>query len=81
MMWSLCRFGRSSAPEDKSAWCSAFNEEDLRVMDYYIDVDFFYRFSYGNRDINGRIPCPLLQDATDIFELAKEETITELSHN
>lgn len=56
MIWDMCRYNYAWNPEDESAWCTAFEPEHLRILEYLEDLHFFYKASYGNK-VNSRIMC------------------------
>ncbi len=38
------------------------------MFEYYQDLDYYYKTSYGNSEITSKMPCPLIKDLVDTFE-------------
>ena len=72
--------------------CSLLDKEDIRVIEYLHDLDYFYSYSAGH-ELNYKMYCPLvsdiyhsLQDArynktgayTGVFRVAHQETLESL---
>ncbi|XP_065205115.1 multiple inositol polyphosphate phosphatase 1-like [Planococcus citri] len=41
--------------------CAAFTPDDLKVMEYYLDLKHYYEFGYGN-SLSKKIGCSLVKD-------------------
>ena len=58
-IYDACRFEYAlfrSAP-----FCALFSEENLKVMEYYEDLKYYWRDGYPY-SLNGDMTCSLLQD-------------------
>lgn len=60
-MYDACRYQKAWSVTELSPWCAVFSKEELRVLEYREDLDYYYKAGYG-RDINTRLGCPLLHD-------------------
>ncbi|XP_060801098.1 multiple inositol polyphosphate phosphatase 1-like [Amyelois transitella] len=71
-LYDLCRYTWSAVDDKPSPWCALFDEEDLKIQEYYEDLRLYYRNGYGNPwNIEfGRIP---LADLLKTFQLEKEK--------
>ncbi|XP_067155685.1 multiple inositol polyphosphate phosphatase 1 [Apteryx mantelli] len=56
-----------------SPWCSLFNEEDAKVLEYLNDLKQYWKRGYGY-DINSRSSCNLFQDIFQQLDKAVEES-------
>ena len=59
-----CAFGHAIFNSD--AWCSAFSNEELRLVELLEDLDDYFGDAYG-RNINLKAPCSLTHDILDQF--------------
>ena len=59
-----CAFGHVIFNSD--AWCSAFSNEELRLIEMLEDVDDYFGDAYG-RNINSKAPCSLTHDILGQF--------------
>jgi len=50
-----------------SVWCAAFEKEDLKVMEYYEELSYWYRNGYFY-EINTQFACPLMENLVESFE-------------
>ncbi|KAH0950688.1 hypothetical protein HN011_001250 [Eciton burchellii] len=76
-MYDACRYEKSWAVTKLSPWCAVFSKEELRILEYREDLNYYYKAGYG-RDINSRLGCPLLHDMMQHFwNLARDETPNE----
>ena len=60
-MYDACRYQKAWSVTELSPWCAVFSKEELRILEYREDLDYYYKAGYG-RDINTRLGCPLLHD-------------------
>ncbi|XP_050440682.1 multiple inositol polyphosphate phosphatase 1-like [Adelges cooleyi] len=67
IMYSLCGYERAYAEEEIPAWCRVFCQEDLKVLEYYEDLYWYYAVGYGN-NANGQWACPLAVRLLDSFK-------------
>ena len=65
-MFLSCAFGTQTDSNDVS-WCSLFEDDDLKVMEYLNDLKLYWSYSYG-RDINYRMACLLYGEITNSFQ-------------
>ncbi|KAK3913316.1 Multiple inositol polyphosphate phosphatase 1, partial [Frankliniella fusca] len=66
LMWEMCRYDKAWKYVSLSPWCSAFTEDDLKVMEYRADLQYYYAYSYGN-ELNVKLGCPPVKDMMDHF--------------
>ncbi|XP_071565905.1 multiple inositol polyphosphate phosphatase 1-like isoform X2 [Temnothorax nylanderi] len=72
-MYDACRYQKAWSVTELSPWCAVFSKEELRVLEYREDLDYYYKAGYG-RDINTRLGCPLLHDMMRHFwNIARDE--------
>lgn len=62
----MCRYDKAWAVEKLSPWCAVFNNEELKVLEYAEDLDYYYGAGYG-RDVNKVIGCLPLKDMINRF--------------
>lgn len=65
-MYDACRYQKAWSVTELSPWCAVFSKEELRVLEYREDLEYYYKAGYG-RDINTRLGCPLLHDMMGHF--------------
>lgn len=53
--------------QSASPWCLAFNQDQLRLIEYAEDLKFFYKYGYGN-ELNRKVGCPPARDLYEKFE-------------
>ncbi|CAG9860706.1 unnamed protein product [Phyllotreta striolata] len=66
-MYELCAYEKAFNPQPKSAWCIAFNKEQLKIMEYIEDLKYFNEYGYGN-PLAEKIGCSSLKDMYERFE-------------
>ncbi|XP_053602895.1 multiple inositol polyphosphate phosphatase 1-like [Plodia interpunctella] len=71
-LYDLCRYAWSALENIPSPWCALFDEEDLKIQEYYEDLRLYYRNGYGNPwNVEfGQIP---LADLLRKFKLQKQK--------
>eukprot|EP00727_Mastigamoeba_balamuthi_P007290 m51a1_g3181 hypothetical protein (439) ;mRNA; f:415297-416816 len=57
-MWDTCSFEQTVL--GKSNWCSVFDKEDAKLLEYGEDLDKYYTSGYGI-DVSYKIAAPLVQ--------------------
>uniref|UniRef100_A0A7M4FXE7 Multiple inositol polyphosphate phosphatase 1 n=1 Tax=Crocodylus porosus TaxID=8502 RepID=A0A7M4FXE7_CROPO len=62
-----------------SPWCSIFDEEDAKVLEYLNDLKQYWKRGYGY-DINSRSSCILFQDIFQKLDKAVSEKKWPLTH-
>ncbi|XP_015111808.1 multiple inositol polyphosphate phosphatase 1 [Diachasma alloeum] len=65
-MYDMCRYEKAWAVEKLSPWCAIFSNEELKVMEYTEDLEYYYTAGYG-REVNKIIGCFPLQDMMNRF--------------
>ncbi|EDO37606.1 predicted protein, partial [Nematostella vectensis] len=58
-MFMLCAF--LTVNDNDTSWCSLFEEEDLNVLEYYLDMWQYYEHGYGH-EITYKSICPLVAE-------------------
>ena len=61
----LCAFGIMNHGDD--SWCALLSEDDLKAVNYALDMENFYQHSLGN-ELSYKIICVLLGDITKNLE-------------
>ena len=59
-MWSVCQ-SEYVVHNDAAHWCSVFDEEDVRILEFLDDLEAYHVKAYGNA-LNYQIAAPLLAD-------------------
>ncbi len=52
-----------------------------QVFEYYQDLDYYYKTSYGNSEITSKMPCPLIKDLVDTFEYKENQNDSPSNNN
>ncbi|XP_073957030.1 multiple inositol polyphosphate phosphatase 1-like [Choristoneura fumiferana] len=83
-LYEICRYHRTWVPSHQDAWCAAFTNEDLVVLEYRDDVRHYYRNGYGSW-VTPRLAGPLLKDLRERFQAAVrgegKKVVSYFSHN
>lgn len=66
-MYDMCRFEKAWNLDSHSAWCTVFNKEQLKLLEYGEDLKHYYTRGYGNK-LNAKIGCPPVKDLYEKFE-------------
>ncbi|XP_020295747.1 multiple inositol polyphosphate phosphatase 1-like isoform X2 [Pseudomyrmex gracilis] len=75
-MYDTCRYEKAWTVTTLSPWCAVFSKEELYILEYREDLDYYYKAGYG-RDINARLGCPLLHDMMKHFWNIAHNKISE----
>ncbi|XP_058795152.1 multiple inositol polyphosphate phosphatase 1-like [Phymastichus coffea] len=67
LMYDMCRYEKTWTVDRLSTWCSVFTKEEMKVLEYLEDLDYYY-YSGPGRDINAMLGCPLVQDMFNHFK-------------
>ena len=67
IMYNLCRYEQAREPSMTSVWCAVFEEEDLKVMEYYEELSYWYSNGYFY-EINTQFACPLMENLVTSFK-------------
>lgn len=65
-MYDMCRFDKAWNIRNVSPWCAVFSKEELQLMEYREDLEYYYRSGYGN-EINVKLGCPTVKDLINRF--------------
>jgi len=71
LMYDICRYDRSLSPDQRSPWCAVFTEPDLKVLEFDMDLEYYWVDSYGYA-LNYRQACPQVKDFVDKFRAVRE---------
>lgn len=71
VMYDACRYYKAWDPPTQSAWCAVFTPENLMIMEYWHDLQYYYEDGYGHT-INYQSACPPLQDLIQHFRYVVE---------
>lgn len=66
LMFAMCRFENAIHPDKTSPWCSVFCRDEVEVMEYDEDLDYYWTDGYGY-PINYEQACPPVKDFLDHF--------------
>ena len=66
MMYLMCNFETAWRPAVTSPWCRMFSDQELRMMEYREDLEYFWLDGPGHR-INSEQACVLVRDMVDTF--------------
>ncbi len=59
-LYRLCGF-EVALFGNASTWCRLLNEDDIHALEYYVDMDEYYSYAFGNQ-LNGLMACDLVTD-------------------
>jgi len=65
--YMMCSFEKAWRPKKLSPWCAVFSENDLEILEYREDLDYYYEDGYGY-EINYKQACPIIKDIHDRFK-------------
>jgi len=65
-MYVMCNFDQAWKPSKLSPWCSVFDEEQLKMMEYREDLEYYWVDGYGF-PITAQSACVLIQDVFHKF--------------
>ncbi|KAJ4443227.1 hypothetical protein ANN_04895 [Periplaneta americana] len=65
-MYDMCRFDKAWNIRSTSPWCAAFSKEELQLLEYREDLEYYYHAGYGN-DINIKLGCTTVRDMINHF--------------
>ncbi|KAK4014322.1 hypothetical protein OUZ56_026848 [Daphnia magna] len=66
LMYNMCLFNKAWHPKKLSPWCAVFSKDDLKILEYREDLEFYYENGYGF-PINYEQACVPLKDVHDSF--------------
>ncbi|XP_012230386.2 multiple inositol polyphosphate phosphatase 1 isoform X1 [Linepithema humile] len=76
LIYDACRYQRAWYPEQRSPWCAAFTDDDIRVLEYEEDLYHYYRVGPGV-SVNSELGCHPLRDMLDRFSKLEDATEEE----
>uniref|UniRef100_A0A8D8Y336 Multiple inositol polyphosphate phosphatase 1 n=1 Tax=Cacopsylla melanoneura TaxID=428564 RepID=A0A8D8Y336_9HEMI len=80
LMYEMCRYEKAWHLQTLPAWCAAFSKRELKVLEYYNDLNYYYKAGYGNT-LNQKLACPLVKDMFDKFSKTatlRDPTLTDI---
>jgi len=80
LIYDICRFEAARHPNEKSYWCAAFCHCDLKALEYYDDLEYYYVNGYGN-ELNADMSCQFMKDLSETFEDGKQKGTFYFSHS
>ena len=66
-MYEMCRFEAAWFPEEISTWCTIFSKEDLKILEYREDLNYYYCCGPG-QEMAPKFGCLTLGDMFGHFE-------------
>ncbi|KDR19043.1 multiple inositol polyphosphate phosphatase 1-like [Zootermopsis nevadensis] len=73
-MYDMCRFDKAWNVRNISPWCAVFSKEELHLMEYREDLEYYYRTGYGN-EINVKLGCPTVKDLINRFSQMENQNL------
>lgn len=73
-MYAMCRYDKAWDIRRISPWCAVFSKEELQLMEYREDLEYFYRSGYGN-EINVKLGCPTVKDLISRFSQMENQNL------
>jgi len=67
LMYLACSFETAWNPSKLSPWCSAFDEADLKVMEYHQDIEYYWIDGYGY-ELTYKQACEPIKDIIKNFK-------------
>lgn len=64
LIYTICAFETAWNKTNHSPWCTLFDEESVRVMEFHEELDYYYVDGYGNR-LTHDMACPALRDMVE----------------
>ncbi|GFV95146.1 multiple inositol polyphosphate phosphatase 1 [Trichonephila clavipes] len=75
LIYTACVFGY--ALKDNDAWCSLLSTDDLEVLEFYADIDDYYKDAYGNK-VNYEQACPVAKYIFNLFKSVENTNDTKV---
>lgn len=70
LIYDICRYDKTLHPDQVSPWCAAFSEHDLKVIEFDMDLEYYWVDSYGY-ELNYRQACPQVKDFISKFNAVR----------
>ncbi|XP_069949145.1 multiple inositol polyphosphate phosphatase 1-like isoform X2 [Cherax quadricarinatus] len=80
VLYDACRYYKAWDPTAAAAWCVAFTSDDLKVMEYWEDLYYYYTNGYAY-PINYEMACPPVQDLIQHFSSINSRSSSSSSNN
>lgn len=61
VIYDMCRFEEAWFIHQTSPWCTAFTVEQITILEYSEDLNYYYKSGYGT-SLNQRVPCEAVSD-------------------
>ncbi|XP_050431284.1 multiple inositol polyphosphate phosphatase 1-like [Adelges cooleyi] len=71
-MYESCRYNKALVLNSFPAWCGLFTRQELQLLEYYEDLDFYYKYGYGS-DFNVKVGCPIAHELLGYLNDAAKE--------
>ncbi|XP_050548869.1 multiple inositol polyphosphate phosphatase 1-like [Daktulosphaira vitifoliae] len=71
-MYESCRYNKALVLDSYPAWCNLFTRQELQILEYYEDLDFYYKYGYGV-DFNTKVGCPMAQEIMNYLSDASKQ--------
>jgi len=66
-MYLACSFETAMHPNNTSPWCSLFDKNDFKIMEYRQDLEYYWVDGYGH-ELTYKVACPAIADMLDTFK-------------
>nr|XP_023025067.1 multiple inositol polyphosphate phosphatase 1 isoform X1 [Leptinotarsa decemlineata]XP_023025069.1 multiple inositol polyphosphate phosphatase 1 isoform X2 [Leptinotarsa decemlineata] len=66
-IYDACAYEKAWNIQRRSPWCIAFNKDQLKLLEYAEDLEYYYKAGYGNQN-SKRIGCAPVKDLYERFE-------------
>ncbi|CAI6346990.1 unnamed protein product [Macrosiphum euphorbiae] len=60
-MYESCRYHKALVIESYPAWCGLFTRQELQLLEYHDDLEYYYKYGYGS-EINTKVGCPIAKE-------------------
>ncbi|KAI5723557.1 hypothetical protein M8J76_008015 [Diaphorina citri] len=79
-IYETCRYEKALHLQTLPAWCASFSKRELKILEYYEDLKYYYKDGFGN-NVSGRMACPLVKDMFEKFSKTatlRDPTLTDI---
>lgn len=66
-IWDMCRYDQAWHIDRLSPWCVAITPNQLDVLEYAEDLNYYYKAGYGS-EMNSNMMCSAMRDMLDFIQ-------------
>lgn len=73
VLYKICVYEQTWYPDQLSSMCTAFSVDNHEVLEYYSDLQFYYRLGYGQTEFRSfleNFTCHIMQDLLEFLRSA-----------